>query len=225
MRATSVGQCAGDRRRDTGRQSERGEGGQHHRPLAERGHRCTAESSAAPAANGGVVFRGKSPVSGRKAAPGGEIEAVGAKIGFIAGVGCDGTNWSTGPANGGSPIFRTGFEGGPHSPLCGSEHGFGPCRTEDCADHFYSILHPAEEPLQRHTQAPRQPRQHMHAGNRLTAFDAADGIPRETTLQPQRIHAQLHAFPQFLMPTRQPLADALGVVVGRVISGSSHRFR
>jgi hypothetical protein len=29
-----------------------------------------------------------------------------------------------------------GAQSGPHSPLCDSQH----CRTEDCADHFQSIL-------------------------------------------------------------------------------------
>lgn len=48
------------------------------------GNSAPAASSAAPAANGGGVFGQKSPVSGRQAAPRGEIEAVGAKIGFIA---------------------------------------------------------------------------------------------------------------------------------------------
>ena len=49
-----------------------------------RWNSAPAASSAAPAANGGGVFGMKSPVSGRKAAPRGESEAVGTKISFIA---------------------------------------------------------------------------------------------------------------------------------------------
>jgi hypothetical protein len=41
----------------------------------------------------------------------------------------------------------------------------------------------------------------MHTGDGVTSFDAADGVPRRSALQPKRMHAQ-------------PLADALGVVVG-----------
>ena len=57
----------------------------------------------------------------------------------------------------------------------------------------------------------------MHAGNRLTALNAADRVPSDTALQPQGIHAQLHAFPQFQMP---PLHSQLVKTKGFMGSGA-----
>jgi len=62
-----------------------------------------------------------------------------------------------------------------------------------------------------------QPRRHMHRGNGLTARNAADHVPRHTTLEAQRIQAQAAALTQLLQPTLEPLADAFGVAVGFVV--------
>lgn len=59
----------------------------------------------------------------------------------------------------------------------------------------------------------------------LTAFHAADGVPRDTTLQSQGIHAQPAALTEFLIPPRQTLEDVLGVVVDVVvIRRGGHRW-
>ena len=63
-------------------------------------------------------------------------------------------------------------------------------------------------------------RQHMHTGDGFTAFDSANGVPRDAAFPPQSIHAQALRFPQFLMPTWQPFAAALGVVEGVVVAGA-----
>jgi hypothetical protein len=62
---------------------------------------------AAPERNRGGVFRAKSPVSGRKAAPGVKISRVERENEFIAGIRFDGRDWSTDPARGVSPTSRT----------------------------------------------------------------------------------------------------------------------
>jgi hypothetical protein len=61
------------------------------------------------------------------------------------------------------------------------------------------------------------PRQHMHTGDRLATLNTADRVARDTALQPQGIHAQAATLPKLLKPTRQPLSNALGVVVGVVV--------
>ena len=60
-----------------------------------------------PRAKWGRRLPGESPVSGRKAAPGGKISRVGRENEFIAGIRCDGRDWSTGPARCASPTSRT----------------------------------------------------------------------------------------------------------------------
>ena len=47
-------------------------------------------------------------------------------------------------------------------------------------------------------QPPNEPGEHTHAGFGFATFNAVDRIPRDTTLQPQRINAQPTGFPQFL---------------------------
>ena len=70
----------------------------------------------------------------------------------------------------------------------------------------------------------------MHTGDRLATLNTADRVARDTALQPQGIHAQTASFPQLLQAPRQPLTDALGVVVSVVIvrrgghGGSSPEF-
>lgn len=72
------------------------------------GNSAPAASSAAPERNGGGVCRGKSTVSGQKAAPGGKMGRLERKSGFMADIGCDEPDWSTAPAWAVSPTFRTG---------------------------------------------------------------------------------------------------------------------
>ena len=60
-----------------------------------------------PGRNGAAIFLGKAALSGRKAVLGGKIRRVGRENGFIASVGCDAPDESTGPARSVSPTFRT----------------------------------------------------------------------------------------------------------------------
>ena len=60
-----------------------------------------------PGRNGAAIFRGKSVLLGRKAVPGGKMGRFGRESWFIAGIGCDGRDRSTGPARCVSPTFRT----------------------------------------------------------------------------------------------------------------------
>ncbi len=60
-----------------------------------------------PGRNGAAIFLGNSLIPGWKAVSGGKIGRVGRQSGFIAGIGCDGRDWSTAPAWGVSPTFRT----------------------------------------------------------------------------------------------------------------------
>ena len=60
-----------------------------------------------PERNGAAIFRVKSVIPGRKAVPGGKMGRFGRESWFIAGVGWNGRNESTGTARAVSPTFRT----------------------------------------------------------------------------------------------------------------------
>jgi hypothetical protein len=73
-------------------------------------------------------------------------------------------------------------------------------------------------------------RRYWQCGIGFATLDLAEVFPTDATLTSEAVFAQPTAFPDFLKPTRQPLADALGVVVGVVIArhgwhpGSSPEF-
>ena len=66
------------------------------------------------------------------------------------------------------------------------------------------ILHRLDELRQRLLHSMRQPCRDMKCGNGVAAFDAADHVPRDATLEPERIHAHATSLTQLLQPTRQP---------------------
>jgi hypothetical protein len=83
---------------------------EHDAPLMGHPERRSSHPEALmehPGRNGEAVFRGESVLPGRKAVPGGKMGRFGRENVIIAGVGCDGPDWSTAPARCVSPTFRT----------------------------------------------------------------------------------------------------------------------
>lgn len=68
----------------------------------------------------------------------------------------------------------------------------------------------------------RQLRAQMESRNRRPLLNAPDHLPRHARFLLQRIHRQPTRLPQLPQRPRQPLADALGVVMGRMLVGRGH---